>query len=100
MMNQAMRECWNADGKKDGYPYTVYLQTDDVRQFKYLRDFYKYTCSTIRELLKDGYTITICSGYSWRIVRDEKTYLDAINERWAFHLDNLQDKLIEIEWHK
>ena len=100
MMNQAMREYWNADAKRGGYPYTVYLQTDEVMQFKHIRDFYKRTCSTIRELLKDGYTISICSGYAWRVVRDEKTYLDAINDCWMFQLDDLQDKLIEIEWHK
>lgn len=100
MMNQAMREHWNADAKKSGYPYTVYLQTDDVRQFKYLRDFYKYVCSTIRELLKDGYAVSIHSYYSWRIIRDEKTYLDAINDCWMFQLNDLEDKLIEIAWHK
>lgn len=100
MMDQAKRERLNTEAKRDGYPYTVYFQTDEIMQFKYIRDFYKYTCSTIRELFKDGYTVTICSGYTWRLVRDEKTYLDAINDCWAFQLDDLQDKLIELEWYK
>ena len=100
MMNQAMREYWNADAKGDGFPYTVYLQTDDVRQFKYIRDFYKYTRSLIRELLKKGYTVSIHSNYGWRSARDKETYLEVINDCWLFQLDSLEDKLIEVNWYK
>ena len=100
-LNPSTIEYINESSRKGGYPYAIYfMATDDIFQFKYLKDHYKRATSTIREYLNDGYIAIIKSPNAWRTIYDKESYYKAITDGWLFQLEDEENKIIIIDFHK
>ena len=100
-MNASMMKESNRKAQEEGFPYSVfYTQTDDIFEFKYLRNLYYRITSVIREYLNDNYVIIIESPCARHAIHDKESYYKAITDGWLFQLEDEEEKFITVKFYR
>lgn len=101
MLDSSMIYEINREGRKSGFPYSlIYVETNELFQFDSLKKLYYHAASTIREYINNNYICIIESCDARHAIYDKESYYRAIMDGWLFQLEQEENKIITIDFHR